>query len=75
VVSAHFLDCRSHVISRYVLIFQFIYHFLVFTPASEFIDKNASSVGVEKLPEEMNDMKIRDDKVNKFFFFEFFVLE
>jgi hypothetical protein len=44
-------------------------------PASGFIDKNASSVGVEKLPEEMNDMKIRDDKVNKFFFFEFFVLE
>ncbi|XP_045796823.1 glycogen synthase kinase-3 homolog MsK-3 isoform X2 [Trifolium pratense] len=31
-------------------------------PASGFIDKNASSVGVEKLPEEMNDMKIRDDK-------------
>jgi hypothetical protein len=43
-------------------------------PASGFIDKNASSVGVEKLPEEMNDMKIRDDKVNNFFF-EFFVLE
>jgi hypothetical protein len=43
-------------------------------PASGFIDKNASSVGVEKLPEEMNDMKIRDDKVNNLFF-EFFVLE
>jgi hypothetical protein len=36
-------------------------------PASGFIDKNASSVGVEKLPEEMNDLKIRDDKVNIFF--------
>ncbi|WJX09175.1 [tau protein] kinase [Trifolium repens] len=30
--------------------------------ASGFIDKNARSVGVEKLPEELNDMKIRDDK-------------
>lgn len=42
-------------------------------PASGFIDKNASSVAVEKLPEEMNDMKIRDDKVNNFFryFFNF----
>ncbi|GAU17649.1 hypothetical protein TSUD_07100 [Trifolium subterraneum] len=31
-------------------------------PASAYLDKNASSVGVEKLPEEMNDMKISDDK-------------
>ncbi|GAU50978.1 hypothetical protein TSUD_411490 [Trifolium subterraneum] len=29
---------------------------------SGFIDKNASSVGVKKLAEKMNDMKIRDDK-------------
>jgi hypothetical protein len=43
-------------------------------PASGFIDKNASSVGVEKLPEEMNDMKIRDDKVNNFFFLNFLFL-
>jgi hypothetical protein len=43
--------------------------------ASEFIDKNARSVGVEKLPEELNDMKIRDDKVNIFFnFFTLFFL-
>jgi len=42
-------------------------------PASGFIDKNASSVGVEKLPEEMNDMKIRDDKVTIFFVY-FFLL-
>ncbi|KAK2380831.1 shaggy-related protein kinase alpha [Trifolium repens] len=28
-------------------------------------DKNASSVGVEKLHEEMNDMKIRDDKAKR----------
>ncbi|KAK7337569.1 hypothetical protein VNO77_18151 [Canavalia gladiata] len=31
-------------------------------PASGMADMNASSVGVETLPEEMNDMKIRDDK-------------
>jgi len=43
-------------------------------PASGFIDKNASSVGVEKLPEEMNDMKIRDDKVTIFFVYFFFTL-
>jgi hypothetical protein len=36
---------------------------------SRFIDKNASSVGVKKLAEKMNDMKIRDDKLNKFLFF------
>jgi hypothetical protein len=28
-------------------------------PAYGFIDKNATSVGVEKLPEEMNDMKTK----------------
>ncbi|GAU14955.1 hypothetical protein TSUD_47490 [Trifolium subterraneum] len=33
-------------------------------PASAYLDKNASSVGVEKLPEEMNDMKISDDKLH-----------
>jgi hypothetical protein len=42
--------------------------------ASEFIDKNARSVGVEKLPEELNDIKIRDDKVNIFFNFVFTLL-
>lgn len=43
----------------------------VVVPATGFTDKNASSGGVEKLPEEMNDMKIRDDKVTKDFFFYF----
>lgn len=32
-------------------------------PASGVKDMNASSTAVERLPDEMNDMKIRDDKV------------
>ena len=32
-------------------------------PAAGLRDVNASTVGVDRLPEEMNDMKIRDDKV------------
>lgn len=43
-------------------------------PVSGFIDKNASSVGVEKLPQEMNDMRIRDDKVKHHFSFYFILL-
>lgn len=35
-------------------------------PASGLIrDSSASTVGVDRLPEEMNEMKIRDDKVKE----------
>lgn len=33
-------------------------------PASGLRDPSGNTVSVDKLPEEMNDMKIRDDKVN-----------
>lgn len=32
-------------------------------PSSGVRDHNGSTTGVDRLPEEMNDMKIRDDKV------------
>lgn len=32
-------------------------------PASGIRDNNGNTTAVDKLPEEMNDMKIRDDKV------------
>lgn len=34
-------------------------------PAPGLRDANASSGGVDKLPDELNGMKIRDDRVNK----------
>ena len=34
-------------------------------PASGLRDTSGNSAGVDKLPNEMNDMKIRDDKVQK----------
>lgn len=33
-------------------------------PASGVRDPSGNTAGVDKLPEEMNDMRIRDDKVN-----------
>lgn len=34
-------------------------------PSSGFKNTGGSSVGVDRLPGEMNDMRIRDDKVNQ----------
>ena len=34
-------------------------------PATGLRDRSGNSAGVDKLPDEMNDMKIRDDKVHK----------
>lgn len=35
-------------------------------PASAIPDHGGSTIGVERLPDEMNDMKLRDDKVPAF---------
>lgn len=32
-------------------------------PASAIRDRGGSTIGVDRLPDEMNDMKLRDDKV------------
>ena len=37
-------------------------------PASMIRDHGGSTIGVDRLPDEMNDMKIRDDKVPKMLF-------
>lgn len=37
-------------------------------PASVIRDHGGSTIGVDRLPDEMNDMKIRDDKVPKILF-------
>jgi hypothetical protein len=34
-------------------------------PATGLRDRSGNSAGVDKLPDEMNDMKIKDDKVHK----------
>lgn len=43
-------------------------------PASGIRDVKANTAGVEKLPDEMNDMKIKDDKVKANLSFVFFFL-
>ena len=35
-------------------------------PTSGIRDPSGNTAGVDKLPDEMNDMKIRDDKVSNF---------
>jgi hypothetical protein len=44
-------------------------------PMSGLREPSGNSVGVDRLPEEMNDMKIRDDKVSVWFICLFHILQ